>query len=360
MEQIVTTIFEAAADLKALATGNPHIPVLLHGAPGVGKTAAIESLAHELGIGYIDLRLAQMEPSDLGGIPIPNGDTLRYLRPDRLPMADRDGEAGILVLEEVTAARTAVQVAAYSLVLERRLPNCDYHLPDKWMVVATGNDKRDRAGAGTMSSALANRFLHYTVGVDVPAWSVWANAHGIRPEVTAFINARPNLLHSMKDQDVEFGWPSPRSWENVSKLLNAGVSRQAAIAGLIGPSAAAEFRAFVDDAQELALVRTWMADDSVPIEIPQKSDRKYAIAVAMSYHVWHPGDDASQDQLLNGWFRILEKLDGAFSALAITLAYEDTNAKEQARKASVLYRHPKSAGFKAKFAEMNKIRSFTI
>ena len=53
---------------------NVRRPVFLWGPPGIGKSEVVESIAKELGGAFIDLRLAQMEPTDLRGIPYYNKD----------------------------------------------------------------------------------------------------------------------------------------------------------------------------------------------------------------------------------------------------------------------------------------------
>ena len=49
-------------------------PVFLWGPPGIGKSEVVAEIAHELGGAIIDLRMAQMEPTDIRGIPYFNKD----------------------------------------------------------------------------------------------------------------------------------------------------------------------------------------------------------------------------------------------------------------------------------------------
>jgi replication-associated recombination protein RarA len=46
-----------------------HIPVMLWGPPGVGKSQIVAQIALQHKAPVIDVRLSQMEPSDLRGIP---------------------------------------------------------------------------------------------------------------------------------------------------------------------------------------------------------------------------------------------------------------------------------------------------
>ena len=45
------------------------LPTFLWGAPGIGKSSVVRQIAEAKGIGFIDLRLSLMDPTDLKGIP---------------------------------------------------------------------------------------------------------------------------------------------------------------------------------------------------------------------------------------------------------------------------------------------------
>ena len=49
-------------------------PLMLWGPPGIGKSTVIRELTDELEIGFIDVRLAQREPVDIRGLPVPRDD----------------------------------------------------------------------------------------------------------------------------------------------------------------------------------------------------------------------------------------------------------------------------------------------
>ena len=60
---------------KALLTAfKAKRPVFLWGPPGIGKSEVVAEVAEELKGPVIDLRMAQMEPTDIRGIPFYNKD----------------------------------------------------------------------------------------------------------------------------------------------------------------------------------------------------------------------------------------------------------------------------------------------
>ncbi|MBR0457695.1 MAG: hypothetical protein IJJ26_00520 [Victivallales bacterium] len=70
--------------------------------------------------------------------------------------------------------------SAYELILDRRLGDL-YQVPDGWYICTVGNRIEDVAVSTTMTSALANRFMHVELGEDVEAWVHWATQHNIHP-----------------------------------------------------------------------------------------------------------------------------------------------------------------------------------
>ena len=67
-------------------------PLMLWGAPGVGKSTVIRELCAQEGIGFIDIRLSQREPVDLRGLPVPQGDL--STRPGHMVVAVRTVPSG--------------------------------------------------------------------------------------------------------------------------------------------------------------------------------------------------------------------------------------------------------------------------
>ena len=192
-------------------------PVFYWGSPGIGKSNMVEQIRQLLGVKLIDQRFSQMDPTDVRGLPMTLQEGIdwwtRYAIPGFLPRVERDGEEGILLLDEFNQAPQAVQAAGHQLILDRCLG--DYVLPEGWMVMAAGNKMDDRAQAIRMSTSLTNRFKNVDVDVDVDEWKVWARGAKQDPVIIALINSDNTILHDMSDKGAA-AWPSPRTWELLS------------------------------------------------------------------------------------------------------------------------------------------------
>lgn len=218
----IVTVSEFAEIIKQQFVDNDFRPVFGLGKGGIGKTESIETLTKELNIGYVDIRLLLYSETDLKGIPFPNENhtTAVWLQNDVLPTVERDGEKGILVLDEITSCSRSLRTAAYQLLNERRLGQ--YVLPSGWLIVCLGNGEQDGGDFEGMEANFVNRCSLFNVTYDDAAWRSWASHHGVNPLVTAYIQWKPSDLHTYKDNgDYDcMLFASPRSWVAVSNILN--------------------------------------------------------------------------------------------------------------------------------------------
>ena len=227
--------------------------VMLWGAPGVGKSQGVKQIAKEIEqktgkkVVVTDVRLLLFNPVDLRGIPTANAErTLAvWLKPQIFQMDESEDVVNILFLDEISAAPPSVQAAAYQITLDRVIG--EHRLPDNCIVIAAGNRVSDKSVAYNMPKALANRLLHLDVCVNSEAWLSWATANGINGIVTGFLAYRPSALTGSDayGSDGTNAFPTPRSWEMVSNILNVlncdTDSAYPLIRGCVGDSVAEEF-----------------------------------------------------------------------------------------------------------------------
>ena len=252
-------------------------PVFIWGGPGIGKSAVVRQVAAELNIPLQDVRALLLDPVDLRGLPFLGSDgRSKWATPEFLPQAG----SGILFLDELNAAPAMVQASCYQLVLDRKLG--EYSLPEGWAIIAAGNRDSDRAVTTRMPTPLRNRFVHLEFEVDMQEWSLWAIQAGIRPEVIAFLRFRQELL-SVFDRDA-MAFPSPRSWEFASRILDANPNpslEHELFAGAVGTGPATEFSAFLRMFRELPNIDAILLN---PLKepVPENAAAQYAVASALA------------------------------------------------------------------------------
>lgn len=253
------TMLEFLAYVKEQILDEDTTPILCLGKSGIGKTEAIKGLCDDMHIGCMELRLVTLNEVDLLGVPTieeqANGKkTTVWASMNDLPIAERDGEVGILVLDEITSCSRTIRAAAYQLLDDKRSLG-NYHLPKKWVVVALGNGPEDGGVFNGIEYAFMGRCNGMRVEPDLKSWKVWAVNAGVHPAVLGFVSWQPQYLHQINpDAEYEEKLPSPRSWTKLSiKLNNAEKRREGVIdnraveiyaAAAVGESVASMFAAF--------------------------------------------------------------------------------------------------------------------
>lgn len=247
------------------------LSVLLRGHPGVGKSTLAQALASDMGLPLIDIRLAQRDPSDLAGVWFPDKEqqTLVAYPPAWAKMA---AERPCLVfLDEINAAVTKLhQAAAYQIVLEKRVGEVRFH--PETVVLAAGNLEEDNAIVTTLSSALCNRFAHFIMRIDDRAWVEWGTQAGVDASILAYVQHHgAEVLYDQSHPDLAF--PSPRSWEMASKVLQAGdpLDARRLVTACVGGRAAEAFFAWRNVFAKVDVARIVLRG-----ELPDFTDAKHA------------------------------------------------------------------------------------
>jgi MoxR-like ATPase len=268
------------SEFSSTETGH-HTPVMIWGPPGVGKSELVEQVAEQRNVPLIDIRLSQLEPSDLRGIPFRVDNNVEWAIPKMLPDAERNGPAGIMFLDEITSATPAVSAAAYQLILDRCLG--EYTVPDGWVIFAAGNRQGDRGVTYSMPTPLANRFTHFDFDVHLDDWVYWAHKNHIDERIIAFVRFRPELLLDFDPAMDPTAFPTPRSWvfahHALQKFDNDSVILANALEACIGNAAGIELKAFLDNLDNLGDVDAIIAGADIPV--PDSIDLQYALASAL-------------------------------------------------------------------------------
>ncbi len=294
--------------------------------------------------GLIDLRLATKDTIDMQGLMNLSEKNACWVPPDDLPVVgqeERFPEKGILFLDEMPLASPPIQAIAYSIALDHKVGS--FKLMPGWKVIAAGNLAREKTHAFEMAHPLKNRFLHYFVRCDLEPFKKWAFAHDIDPRVIYFLQWSPDYLHQDCVEEA-YGFPTPRSWEMASDLLqhfNNG-QRMTNLSAAIGQTAAAVFSGFLDVYEEemsgpYAQLEKVLSGEVIPPPFTsEEPQRAYAVAARLVGHVRRTIEDCERVFafcLSDVWESNRELARACLHDLSEALKYEDGRPHEKVKLA---------------------------
>ena len=278
-------------------------PVMIWGAPGIGKTQIIQDNISEIfaagaadrgvevpkgiNVELYERRLNDYDILDFSGLPFNDNGIQRRAVPDIWPGAGSDAKVfGVLLLDEAPQAAREKQTVIQRLFDEGRSggyvlpghpksdPNCDRGLV---FIVLAGNRQSDRANSHGMGSQTGTRLIHVTLEADTSDWIDWANANGIDPTVVAFIRQQPEYLHKLDPKQTTGA--TPRGWTILSKIVGKALPssiEMTAYSGVVGEEAARAYLALIHAARSINIDEALV--DPEGAEIPQEVGHQFATA----------------------------------------------------------------------------------
>lgn len=299
------------SDLKTVLSAciQARRPVLIKGAPGIGKTDIVFQSAAEAGARVILSHPVVSDPTDFKGLPgIVNGKA-EFLPFGDLREAVETDEPTVFFMDDLGQAPPSVQAAAMQLLLARRVNG--HMVSDQVTFIAATNRREDRAGVQGMLEPVKSRFASILeLNVDLDDWVVWALPR-MPIELISFIRYRPGLLHDFKASSDMINTPSPRTVANVGYLMGAGIPSHLeyeVYAGSAGEGFAAEFCGFLRIFRDLPNPDVILMNPD-KAEVPKDPATLYALCGALS----RKSSDTTIDRLV----RYFNRLPMEFNVLAM-------------------------------------------
>ena len=296
---------------KVLETAIPAgLPVLIKGAPGVGKSDVVAQACHATGAELVLSHPVVSDPTDYKGLPFAVDGKARFLPFGDLEALITADKRTVYFLDDLGQAPPSVQAAAMQLILARRING--HRVSDHVTFLAATNRKADRAGVSGILEPVKSRFATILeLEPDLDDWCQWALAEGLPTELIAFVRFRPSLLHDFQPTADIVNTPSPRTVANVGRLLSLGIPEGLeydVIAGAAGEGFAAELVAF------LRIFQTLPSPDMVLMnpdtaDVPTDPATLYALCGALA----RKASDQTADRL----FRYANRLPDEFGVLLV-------------------------------------------
>lgn len=269
-------------------------PVLVTGAPGVGKSDIVAAAAAAAGARLIIEHPSVADPTDYKGLPFALDGQAEFLPFGSLREIINTTEPVVYFLDDLGQAPPAVQAACMQLLLARRVNS--HRVSDAVTFIAASNRRTDRAGVTGLLEPVKSRFTTIAaLDPDADEWLPWALAHGVPLELVGFVRYKPALLHAPAPSADLVNTPSPRTVAAVGRLMRLGLPPELeyeVYSGAAGEPFAAELCGF------LRVFRT-LPDPELILRDPDRANVPTALATlcALSAALAHRANAANANAI---------------------------------------------------------------
>lgn len=236
---------------------------------------------------FIDIRLSQLEPSDIRGIPNIFGQgenpCLQTIPWSWIVYICRDGASGTLFLDEINLAAPQIAASAYQVINDRIIS--DRRISSGVNIVAAGNSLNDTDIVYEMPNPLKDRFAEIEVEFNAEDWlRNWA-VYNCHPYVYAFCSFKSEWIHHKFPKGEEKN-VTPRGIERVSTILKSADinSREQLdlfiidlIAASVGESWALQFKAYMSIYESINFKALTATPEALLDKSTFNTERLYAV-----------------------------------------------------------------------------------
>ena len=238
-------------------------PLLLMGPPGIGKTAIMEQVAEECGIGLVSYTITHHTRQSAIGLPFISRknyggreySVTEYTMSEIIAAVYDQIEAsgvkeGILFLDEIncvseTLAPTMLQFLQYKTFGAHRVP-------DGFIIVTAGNPPQYNKSVRDFDIVTLDRLRRIDIEEDFASFREYASRAGIHGSIMAYLGIRNNHFYSIRTEVEGRHFVTARGWEDLSRTIqvhekrNLPVNEGLAVQFLQDPEISRSFAVYYD------------------------------------------------------------------------------------------------------------------
>ena len=206
-------------------------PIFLMGAPGIGKTAIMEQIAAELGVGLISYSMTHHTRQSALGLPFITSKnyggkeysvseyTMSEIIASVYDMMEETGKTeGILFLDEIncvseTLAPSMLQFLQYKVFGRHRVP-------DGWIVVTAGNPPEYNNSVREFDIVTWDRLKRIDVEANYEIWKQYALNSGTHPAVLSYLDVKPGDFYKIESSVDGKRFVTARGWSDLSAMIS--------------------------------------------------------------------------------------------------------------------------------------------
>ncbi|MCD8073771.1 MAG: AAA family ATPase [Lachnospiraceae bacterium] len=205
-------------------------PVLLLGAPGIGKTQIMEQVARECGIGLVSytithhtrqsaigLPFISRQEFDGQEIPVTEYTMSEIVASIYKKMKTTGLREGILFIDEINCVSETLAPAMLQFLQCKTFGS--HEIPQGWIIVAAGNPPEYNKSVREFDVVTMDRVKKIEVEPDYTVWKEYAQKEQIHSAVISYLDTRPGSFYKMETTVDGRKFATPRGWEDLSTML---------------------------------------------------------------------------------------------------------------------------------------------
>lgn len=219
-------------------------PVFLLGAPGIGKTAIMEQIAQELGVGIVSYSMTHhtrqsaiglpfITKKNYGGVEYEVSEyTMSEIIASVYDAIEETGKPeGILFLDEINCVSETLTPAILQFLQYKVFGR--HQVPDGWIVVTAGNPAEYNRSIHDFDIATWDRLKRIDVEPDFGVWKEYAVAQGVHPAVLTYLEIRPDDFYRVETTVDGKSFVTARGWDDLSQMISLYERNGIAVDGLL-------------------------------------------------------------------------------------------------------------------------------
>ncbi len=206
-------------------------PIFMVGAPGIGKTAIMEQVAQELGIGIVSysmthhtrqsaLGLPRIEHREFDGMEYEASEyTMSEIVASVYDYIKQSGcRTGILFLDEINCVSETLYPSMLQFLQYKTFGK--HKVPDDWVIVCAGNPPQYNRSVHEFDIVTLDRMRQIDVEPDYAVWKAYASAKGVHPAVTTFLDAKRDCFYKVESKaGGGKAFVTARGWEDLAQII---------------------------------------------------------------------------------------------------------------------------------------------
>lgn len=205
-------------------------PILLMGPPGIGKTAIMEQVARECGIGLVSYTITHHTRQSAIGLPFIRernygGKTYsitEYTMSEIIASVYEKIEEtgiseGILFIDEINCVSETLAPAMLQFLQCKMFGT--HQVPEGWVIVAAGNPPEYNKSVREFDVVTLDRLKKIDVTEDFMVWKEYAYLEQIHGSILSYLEIKKENFYTVQTTVDGKVFVTARGWEDLSKIL---------------------------------------------------------------------------------------------------------------------------------------------